>query len=474
MIPRIVTTPLGAARGEPARLAARPVTPEVLEAVLPGPGRDRLAAGPVLTVTTGQQPGLFTGPLYTIYKALSAWALARRLEREGRGPVVPVFWVAGDDHDFAEANHAWVLNAAGEATQLVLRERAPAAPQLSLSREPCGPEIASALERLAADTPDTEFKSAVLSWLRDAYRPEATLAEAAAAALHALLAGWGVAVYRAHHPAAKRAAGPLLLRALEVTLPDGFTPVLVDGAAGRDRSRREEGGYVARRSGERFTRDSLAELAAVDPGRLSPNVLLRPVVEAALFPTVAYVAGPGELKYLPDAAPLYERFGVTPQTPMPRWSGTLVEGRVDKVLERHHLSPEDFAGPAGALEGRLMRDALPEETRRSFDTLRQHLEADYAALATHVARVDPTLERTVVGARNAALGGTHDVEKKLVAALKRANETLVGQIARARAALYPSGQPQERILTYASFAIRYGPALLDGLAAEVARWTDAS
>ena len=474
MIPRFVTTPLDGARGAPARLTPRPVAPDVLEAVLPGPGRDRLAAGPVRVVTTGQQPGLLTGPLYTVHKALSALALAQCLERDGGGPVVPVFWVAGDDHDFAEGNHAWFVNATGDATQLVLRERPPTAPQQSLSREPCGPEIVAVLDRLAAETPETEFKAAVMSWLRDAYRPDATLADAAADALHALLAERGVAVFRAHHAAAKRAAAPLLLRALDVTLPDGLSPVLVDGAQGRDRLGERDGARVARRSGERFTRDALAELAVTDPGRLSPNVLLRPVVEAALFPTVAYVAGPGELKYLPDAAPLYEHLGVTPQTPVPRWSGVMVEARVDKVLERHHLALDAFAGSPGALEGQLVRDALPDETRQAFESLRAHLDVDYGLLAQLVTRVDPTLERTVTSARNAALGGAQDIEKKLVAALKRTNETLIGQIARIRAAVYPGGQPQERVLTYASFAIRYGPALLDGLAAEVARWADAS
>lgn len=474
MIPRIVTTPLAAGRGAPAAVAPRPVAPDVLEAVLPGPGRERLGAGPVLTVTTGQQPGLLTGPLYTVYKALSAWALAQRLEREMRQPVVPVFWVAGDDHDFAEANHAWVLNTGGDAVRLVLRERPAAAPQLPLAREPVGPEIAAVLERLGGDTPDTEFKAGVLDWLRGAYRPGATLADAAADALHALLAARGIAVFRAHHAAAKRAAAPWLLRALDVTLPDGFTPVLVEGAQGRDRLRQDGAAFVSRRSDERFTRDALTELATREPARLSPNVLLRPAVEAALFPTVAYLGGPGELEYLPQAAPLHERLGTTPQTPRPRWSGMLVEGRVDKVLDRHGLEPAEFAGPDGALEGRLVRDALPDDTRRAFETLREHLEADYGALTPLVGQVDATLERTVQSARNAALGGTQDLEKKLVAALKRTNETLVGQIARGRAALFPGGQPQERALTYASFAIRYGPALLDGLAAEVARWTDAS
>src|SRR3977135_992287 len=100
MISRILSTPLPTAPAKLPPRKPRRVDPDVLASVLPGPGRDRLAAGEVLAITTGQQPGLFTGPLYTVYKALSAVALAQRLERERGVPVVPVFWGAGDDHDF--------------------------------------------------------------------------------------------------------------------------------------------------------------------------------------------------------------------------------------------------------------------------------------------------------------------------------------------------------------------------------------
>src|SRR5207237_6414898 len=165
VIPRIVATPIAPLTLPESGLAPRRVEADVIAAALPGPGRDRLAAGDVLVVTTGQQPGLFTGPLYTVYKALSAMALARRLEREGRTPVVPVFWVAGDDHDFAEANHAWFLDKNGELAQAVLRERAAEAPLLPLAREPCGPEIAGVLRQLDEGTPDSEFKPGVLEWL---------------------------------------------------------------------------------------------------------------------------------------------------------------------------------------------------------------------------------------------------------------------------------------------------------------------
>jgi bacillithiol synthase len=475
VIPRIVTTPFAGPGAPPAQGTPRQVSADVLAAVLPGPGRDRLAAGDVLAVTTGQQPGLFTGPLYTIYKALSVLALARRLERERRVPVVPVFWVAGDDHDFAEANHTWVVSAAGEAVRIVLRERAPEAPLLPLFREPCGAETRTALDQLRSTLPDTEFKADVVGWLEAAYRPDTNLADACAEALNRLLGPRGLAVFRAHDVAAKRAAAPWILRGLDVTLPDELTPVLVEGRAGRDRLRPEPGEtFVTRRSGERFTRAQLEQLAAAAPERLSPNVLLRPVIEAVLFPTVAYAAGPGELGYLPDAAVLYERLGVPQQTPVPRWSGVLLEGRFEKLMEKHGLALADFERPPGSLEAHVVSASLSPDVEQAFAGTRQHIEEEYSRLAQVVGRLDPTLERTVQSARNAALAGTHDVEKKVVASLKRANETVVGQLARARAALAPDGKPQERVLTVASFLVRYGPGLLDALEAEVARAAGAS
>jgi len=473
VIPRIVPTPIAPLTLPTQTLQPRRVTPEVLASTLPGPGRDKLADGAVLAVTTGQQPGLFTGPLYTVYKALSAIALAQRLERALAAPVVPVFWVAGDDHDFAEANHAAFLNAQGDLADIVLRERPADAPLAPLARERCGAEIRGALDQLKSGTPDTEFKADVVRWLEGAYRPEVTLADACAEALQVLLAPRGLAVLRAHDRGAKQAAAPWLLRGLGTTLPDGYTPVFVEAGQGRDRLQASGDAFVTRRSQERFTRVDLERLAREAPERLSPNVLLRPVIEAALLPTLAYAAGPAELKYLPDAAPLYDLLGVARQAPVPRWSGVLVEGRVEKLMQRYGLGLEALDGKPGELEARLVRESLPPEATESFGTLRQEIEVRYAGLARVVSAVDPTLERTVQSARNAALVGTQEIEKKLIASLKRESDTLLRQISRARDAVYPRGEPQERVLTLASFLIRYGPGLLDALGDEVARWADA-
>ena len=475
-MPRIVATPIAPLVVPEREVKPRSVAPDVVAAALPGLGRDKLARGDILAVTTGQQPGLFTGPLYTIYKALSAIALARRLEAAWGVAVVPVFWVAGDDHDFAEANHTWFLDAQGDLAEIRLRERPAEAPLLPLARERCGEEIHQALARLRTGTPETEFKGAVLAWLEAAYQPDATLADAFAHALHALLADRGLVVLRAHDRSAKKAAASYVLQGLSATLPDGYTPVLLDASMGRDRLRLEGNEFVTRRSSERFTRAALEQIARDEPERLSPNVLLRPVVEAALLPTVAYVGGPAELEYLPAAAPLYDAMagGVERQAPVPRWSGVLVESRVDKLLTRYDLRLEDLMGQPGALEARVVRESLPPDVMTSFGELRHALEERYARLAEAVEGVDPTLARPVQSARNSALAGTQEIEKKLLASLKRENEGLVRQIVRARAAVYPRGEPQERVLPLASFLIRYGPALLEELEREVARWAEAS
>lgn len=470
MIARVIATPIPAAAGKIAAGTPRRVQPDVLESILPGAGRDRLAGGEVLAVTTGQQPALFTGPLYTVNKALSAIALAARLEQERGMPVVPVFWSAGDDHDLAEANHAEVLGKDGEVVSVVLRERAHEAPQLPLFREVLGADVRTALAALDAALPDTEFKPDVLRWLESTFRADTNLADAGAAALNQLLSSRGLAVFRAHDRSAKRAAAPWILKGLDQTLADGLTPVLIEGKLGRDRLRPDGKEFVTRRSGERFTRAELEQVAAETPERLSPNVLLRPVIEAALFPTLAYVGGPGEMEYLPESAPLFKALGVTPQAHVPRWSGMIIEARVDKVLTKLGLQPSDFATKPGELETRFAQADLPPELARELSELRSQIETRYARASGAVKQIDPTLERTVESARNAALAGMNEVEKKLIASVKRSQGTVLSQIARARAALMPNGKPQERVLTIASFAARYSWSVIDDIAAEVARW----
>ncbi|HEY0350671.1 MAG TPA: bacillithiol biosynthesis cysteine-adding enzyme BshC, partial [Gemmatimonadales bacterium] len=425
--------------------------PALADAIVASPARDvalqRLGEPGALVVTTGQQPGLFTGPLYTIYKALSTAALARILERQWQRPVVPVFWVAGDDHDYSEASQATWVSSDGAVRTVPLAPRPPDAPLTPLYRESLGPAVTDILSGLEADLPPSEFRDWTMAWLRRHYHPSAMVAGSFAGALAELLAPTGVVCLESTHSSVKRLEARYLIRALGlareldkdleqraedlraagsdpgVTVGDRATLVMLEGALGRDRLMIDNGGFVTRRGRERFDLDALQRIAAEEPERLSPNVLLRPVVESALLPTVAYLAGPAEREYLSLAAPVYQRMRIPRQLVLPRWSGILVEPRVDRVLQKFNIELADLLEPAGALEARLVRSQLPEETVRAVETLRAALEAGYETLGRSAAQIDPTLSRPVQGVKHQAVAGLQDFEKKLVQHLKRRQET---------------------------------------------------
>lgn len=496
MNPRIVTTPLAHPLAWPTPREGG-LAPPLRDAFVPVAGAEaalrRLQEPGALAVTTGQQPGLFGGPLYTVHKAFSAVALARLLEERWRRPVVPVFWSAGDDHDFAEANHAAWHTPDGTLATATLRERHADAVLTPLYREPLGAEIMPLLDRLAADLPAGEAAEGMMARLRQHYRPEVTMAASCTGFLAELLAPFGMVVFDATRPAAKVAQVPLLLAALEqsaalerglvarhaelardhdpgIVVGDGATLVMVEAERGRDRLVRHDGGFRARRSGEEFTLAALAAIGREEPRRLSANVLLRPVVESALLPTVAYVAGPGELRYLPLAAPLYGPLGVPRQLPTPRWSGLTVEPRVDRVLAKFGASLAELLEPAPHLENRVIRDQLAPEVQASLARLRQAIGTEYEILTRAAVAIDPTIGKTLQNLCNQAFTGTQEAEKRLVNHLRKRQGVETEQIARAREAVLPAGQPQERVLSVAPWIGRHGSGLLDEVAGEIAAW----
>jgi bacillithiol biosynthesis cysteine-adding enzyme BshC len=494
---RIVSTPLDAALTWPEPRHGG-IEPALLDAFIAADGAaqslDRLRDKNTLVVTTGQQPGLLTGPLYTIHKALSAVALARICEKRWHRPVVPVFWAAGGDHDFAEGNHTSWTAADGSTVTVTLRERPANAPLTPLYREPVGPEIGPVLDQLANDLPPSEFRDQVLELFRRWYRPEATLAEACAHTLAEVLAPFGVVVFDATHPAAKRVQMPYLLAALErhlmldqvlaerhkalmaagrdsgVTVGDGATLVMFEGRLGRDRLVAKPAGFLTRRSHEELSLADVARLAREDPGRFSPNVLLRPGIESAILPTVAYMAGPGELRYLMLAEAIYAPLGLVRQRGLPRWSGILIDARTDRVLEKFGATLAELLEPGQKLEARVVRQQLPPDATAALEHLRAAIQADYEAIARAALAIDPTIERPVRNLAHQALQGTDDAEKRLVSHLKKRQAIEIQQIARARELVIPLGKPQERVLTMAPWLARYGPSLFTDLLAVIEAW----
>lgn len=493
----IHNTPLAEAPGLPEARAGgwnESLTPALIQA----PGLDgilaRLREPGALLVTTGQQPGLFTGPSYAVSKALSARALARVLERRWGRPVVPVYWVPGDDHDFDEVSWAAWIAGDGGLMRATLEPRAADRPLTPLSRLPLGPGVLPALDAFEQSLPASEGRDRTVSWLRRHYAPETSVAHAFGGAMAELLAPLGVACIDPTHAAAKAAAAPLLATALRdaaiidrdlaahaesllaqgrdpgVPVGEGATLVFLEDAEGRDRLVLHPGGYQTRRSRRSLSLTELEAIAREEPERLSGNVLLRPVLESHLLPTVAYVAGPGELRYLTLTPPLYQRLAVHRQRPVPRWSGLLIEPRVTRTLAKFSATLEELLEDGGALEARIARQALPPGSEQAFRELRAAIEAGYDPVVGIATRVDPTLERPAAAARGQALFGIQELEKKLMQHARKREATELEQVAKARLSARPEGKPQERVLTMAGWLGRYGWDLLDALAGHIDAW----
>ncbi len=448
-----------------------------------------------LILTTGQQPGLFGGPLYSIYKGLSAVAWARTAEEVLQRPVLPLFWVASEDHDWDEAGVVRVLDTENELrsveVELPAEERS-----RPIFRVVLEDEMEAARERFLSLHPETDFSPEVNTLLGEAFRSGRTLDQGFVHFLRGLLAPHGIEFVCAHEPELKQRSLPILLRELDAAAPreeelrsvageleergypvqvpilDGAVNLFLEGPAGRERLyRREEGGFRLRHSDRSFSRAEVQESFRRDPSLVSPNVLLRPVVENALFPVLGYVAGPGEIGYFAQLHPMFRGHDMEMPVVLPRHSVLLLERKIQKVLGKFDLEPAQLRRPHHEVAGEVIREEIPPGTRRALGRLRQEIAQGAGELAGEVAAVDPTLKGPVEQVRSQALQGLDDVERRIVQSLKRENQVALDQIRKAQGHLFPDGKPQERTLNVMYYLVRYGGELVDRLLEEFRRET---
>ncbi|MFO7893524.1 MAG: bacillithiol biosynthesis cysteine-adding enzyme BshC [Longimicrobiales bacterium] len=446
----------------------------------------RIAAGDGFFVTTGQQPGLFTGPLYTIHKTLSAVALATRLETLLDAPVLPLFWVASDDHDWDEASQTYLLDPSNELHRLTL-DGDPESHR-SMGARPLDGAAETALSKLTEILPPSEFRPALLQRLQDAYTGN-TVAGAFARTIESLLGDLNLGMVDAQDPVVRRLDQAVIRRELENAgaheavlrrqterleergyeaqvpiLPGAVNVFYEDEEQGRERLLRENGSWKLRASKRELSDADLWGLYEEAAERFSANVVLRPVVESAVFPTLAYVGGPGETRYLAQTGCLFEAHGVGMPVVFPRLSVTLIEGKVRKVLDKFGLEEDDFlARPVHEVVSAVVRDDVPEAVEEAVNELRQSLQEGYQALYDAAEPIDPTLKGPIFHARNEGFKAISDVEKKIRQHVKLNEETELEQIEKAAMNLAPEGKPQERVLNVHQYLARYGEALIPAI-----------
>ena len=459
-----------------AEFAGRAWLSDILPALQPsGAAAARLGAsadGNGVVVTGGQQPGLFGGPLYVLNKAITMLEMADALQVAINRPVAPVFWAATDDADFVEASHVGVVRR-GNLDTLTMAQ--PDRAGRSMSNTPLGvvSEQLARLEEACGSAP----AAGALEAVRTAYAAGASVGGAYLTLLRSLLEPLGIAVLDASHAAVRTAGHNTVLRALNRA--EGVSKALVA------RSKEIAGAGFHPQVADvpnlslvfetlddgtrrRVPLTTAASVAKISPReRLGPNVLLRPVLERQILPTVCYVGGPGEVAYFAQVSAVARALEFAVPRIVPRWSGTLLESQVEAILDRLGAGIADFADPH-AMEGKVAREGVSSGIRDSISALRSTLDK-----VSNQLRSDPQTSEALARSIGTMRAGVEHrlarLERRYAAAIKQAGTDALRDVALVRATLFPDGAPQERVLSYVPFLARYGDSPLDAIRVEARR-----
>lgn len=443
-----------------------------------------------VAVVTGQQVGLLTGPLYTIYKTITTLKLADDLAELTGRPVVPVFWVEGEDHDFDEIAGTQVLRH-NELVDLRYSGHAetdaPTDGNLgAVGRLPLTEQIERVLDDLDDALPDSDFKPDVMRRVRDAYAAGTPLEDAFARLLTSLFDDSGLVLVNPDDPRLKALTRPLFHR--ELTDPDTSSEVvraagdrlvdagyhaqvrtrptnlfLLDDTGRHPIDRAEEGGFELRDDGRTFTEADLLDRLEREPEAFSPNVVLRPLMQDRILPTAAYVAGPSEVSYFAQYRGVYEWAEMDMPIIHPRASVSLVESKVEKVLDKFDLSICRFGDQLDHLFQEIVVREMEVDIDEIFQEAMRPIHESINDLKPQVEAVDRTLTQSTEATRATLIEAMNELKHKVVKAEKRQKEEVRAQLEKAHANLRPGGTLQERTVNVLYYLNKYSPQLLDDL-----------
>lgn len=440
------------------------------------PSLEALAKPGTVAVVAGQQVGLFGGPAYTIYKALTAIRVARELSERGIS-AVPVFWLATEDHDFAEVDHAWVFGADHQPVRIGMEGL-----DGNGSRPVGGIELRDVpIAALTAALEGLPFAEDVVATVQRAYRTGATLGSAFGALLKELLGSYGLLLMDRMERPLREMAAPLLKQAVE------RTPELIEALMARskelvargyhaqvlvDKSTSlvfllQEGHRIAlRRSNGDFTagrqKFSLPELAA-RADELSPNALLRPLIQDYLLPTAAVIGGPAELAYFAQSQVLYRALLGRQPAALPRAFFTLLDERSHKRLVKYRLSPTDLFTGEQALHDRIAAHLTPETLRRRLGETKGAFSASLGALESDLRQFDITLAGALETSRRKIEYQVAKIARKTANQIMARDQQAVRDSRSLHGLVFPERHLQERLYSIVPFLAKFGPGLVDEL-----------
>ncbi len=434
-----------------------------------------------VAVFTGQQACLFGGPYMILLKAMAAVKCAEKLERDLSVPVVPIFWIAADDHDVPEVATVGLFDTRGKINRFEIDHDAQVpSPPVGAMRYDAS--IRREVERLKAIFPDNDFKQVTMTPLDEIYQTGERIVDCFARYLLSVMGWFGLVMFSPYEEEFKAAAAPFLAR-------------IVDGhAAIRDvlavtGSELEQSGYhlqvrkaetavhlfihnpdrnAIHRDGDRFVAGSanfsateLQDAIASRPLDFSPDVFTRPLVQSHFFPAAAIIGGPAEVAYYAQMMPLFDVFDlITPQI-LARPSATILETRYEKMMHDQGLTLNDFAGDYEARINDILAQTFPERFDSMLSDYRENVMHGISELRTELHACDANLSGVVDHTRKKVDYLLQDLRKRILAAHKKRNKVERDRLLRLRDHLFPDNRLAERSIAPAYFLSRYGPNIVD-------------
>jgi len=443
---------------------------------------DMLRDPGAVAIVTGQQAGLFTGPLYTIHKALTVIKLAACLRDQGVA-AVPVFWVASEDHDYEEVNHCRVVDTEGHVKRIQY-DASGHKPDEPVGRVSLCGGISETIGELIAQLPPSEFMPELEADLRESYAEGIGFAEAFSRLMARLFREYGVVLLDPLDEELKQVAAPLYSEAIgksseiaqalvnrsreleqagyhaQIKVSEDMVPLFIMDDGRRAALTQQDGRFVVKGSDRSFSREELTELAGRCPACFSPNVTLRPVVQDYLLPTAAYIGGPAEVAYFAQLRVVYEALGMQEPCVLPRASFTIVEGRHQKTMKKYGLLLSDFFEGLHPAVTKVVEHGPDRDTAIAFTETERVLGEHLDKLGVALRRTDASLSDPLKRAREKISYQLEHLRTRFIHSSAHREETTYRQVERAFTTLYPDKNLQERELNVYYFLSRYGPTLI--------------
>lgn len=436
-----------------------------------------------IAIVTGQQVGILGGPLYTLYKIITAIRLANQCkDRYEAYKFVPVFWLEGDDHDFNEVRSINIFDAENNVFNLGYKQEIEDDDaKQSVGNIYFDESLNEFLTQFEGNLRNTDFKIDLLLKLKSCYQTGKSFKQSFKELLFWLFDEYGLVIFDPQDPQVKSLLKPIFLK--EVNDFSTHTQKLIAVSAeleevyhaqvkvkpvnlfyhtddGRYSVEPVDNIFKLRRKRKQFTKDEIIAEIENSPERFSPNVLLRPICQDYIFPTGFYIAGPGEISYFAQVTPLYDFYNIVTPVVFPRSSVTLLEKNVAVALDKYDLTLNDIFLGLEELKEKVISGLSENNLDKVFEDILNDVELTFDKLKENLFVVDKTLVDASMRYKERVIAVYNELKVKSVKAQESKHETTIRQLTRMSNLLYPMGNLQEREINFSYFYNKYGKDLI--------------